>query len=251
MTSMLHQVNTTAVLHKGSWVLNGTERLIANGKGATIAIVIAVTDSTLGRQGLSAFIVSCGTPGFIAGKPEHDSSIRTPFGCDIRFENCQIAENCLLGHRGDGFSIAISDLEARRISVAAQAVGIARSAYEVARALSKRCERVSGLNPECRDRLDEMHTAINAARLLTHHAAQLRTARQPCISEASQAKLLASEMAEEVCAKAIKIQRALGVRDDDNMKRHYRDAQSTSINEGTSEIQRLIIARELLAPKHH
>ena len=247
--SEAHNLKTRAILDGDSWVLNGTKQFITNGKRAKIAIVFAVTDPELGKKGLSAFIVPTDTPGFLVGRPEHKLGIRASDTCAITFDNCRISASGLLGPRGKGLSIALSNLEGGRIGIAAQAIGIARAAFEAALAYAK--ERKQFGQPIAKfgsisNMLADMHTSINSARLLTHHAARLRSAGEPCLSEACQAKLYASEMAERVCSNAIQIHGGYGYLADYDVERYYRDARITQIYEGTSEIQRLVIARQLL-----
>jgi alkylation response protein AidB-like acyl-CoA dehydrogenase len=247
--SEAHNLKTRAILEGGTWVLNGTKQFITNGKRAKIAIVFAVTDPQLGKKGLSAFIVPTDTPGFIVGRPEHKLGIRASDTCAITFDNCRISADGLLGPRGKGLSVALSNLEGGRIGIAAQAIGIARAAFEASLAYAK--ERKQFGQPIAKfgsisNMLADMHMSINAARLLTHHAARLRSLREPCLSEACQAKLYASEMAEQVCSHAIQIHGGYGYLADYDVERYYRDARITQIYEGTSEIQRLVIARELL-----
>jgi alkylation response protein AidB-like acyl-CoA dehydrogenase len=247
--SEAHNLKTRAILDKGMWVLDGTKQFITNGKRAKIAIVFAVTDPDLGKKGLSAFIVPTDTPGFIVGRPESKLGIRASDTCAITFDHCAIPEDCLLGPRGKGLSIALSNLEGGRIGIAAQAVGIARAAFEAALAYSKtrkQFERPIAEFGSIGNMLADMETSINSARLLTHHAARLRSAGESCLSEACQAKLYASEMAERVCSKAIQIHGGYGYLADYDVERLYRDARITQIYEGTSEIQRLVITRELL-----
>jgi alkylation response protein AidB-like acyl-CoA dehydrogenase len=247
--SEAHALRTRAVLDRGRWVLNGAKQFVTNGKRAQIATVFAVTDPELGKKGLSAFIVPTNTPGFIVGKPEHKLGIRGSDTCAIAFEDCRIPENSLLGPRGKGLAIALSNLEGGRIGMAAQAVGIARIAFEAALAFAKSSKQASEPNTEfdtIGNMLADMQMSINAARLLTHHAARLRSAGIPCLSEANQAKLFASEMAERVCSHAIQIHGNYGLLEACNVERYYRDARIVQIYEGTSEIQRLLIARSLL-----
>ena len=246
--SEANNLRTTAKLIDGKWVLNGAKQFITNGKRAHVAIVFAVTDPELGKKGLSAFIVPTHTPGFNVQRPEHKLGIRASDTCAILFDNCAIPEDHLLGPRGKGLAIALSNLEGGRIGIAAQALGIARAAFEAALAYAiertqfgkKIVEHQSIANM-----LADMHTRINAARLMIHHAARMRTDGVACLSEASQAKLYASELAEWVCSKAIQIHGGYGYLEDYPVERYYRDARITQIYEGTSEIQRMLIARNL------
>jgi len=246
--SEAHNLKTRAVLDNGAWVLDGAKQFVTNGKRAKIAIVFAMTDPALGKKGISAFIVSTETEGFIVGPPEHKLGIRGSDTCAITFDKCRISADSLLGARGKGLSIALSNLEGGRIGIAAQAIGIARAAFEAALAYAKTRRQFGRAIAEfgsIGNMLADMQTSINAARMLTHHAARMRSASQPCLSEACQAKLYASEMAERVCSQAIQIHGGYGYLEDYNVERHYRDARITQIYEGTSEIQRLLIARTL------
>jgi alkylation response protein AidB-like acyl-CoA dehydrogenase len=241
-------LKTRAVLDRGAWVLNGAKQFITNGKRAGVAIVFAVTDPSLAKKGISAFIVPTDTPGFLVGPPEHKLGIRGSDTCAITFDDCRIPEDCLLGPRGKGLAIALSNLEGGRIGIAAQAIGIARAAFEAALAYAKtrrQFDQPIAQFGSIGAMLADMHTSINAARMLTHQAARMRDAGMPCLSEACQAKLYASEMAERVCSKAIQIHGGYGYLADYDVERHYRDARITQIYEGTSEIQRLVIARTL------
>jgi alkylation response protein AidB-like acyl-CoA dehydrogenase len=246
--SEAHNLKTRAVLEGGQWVLNGAKQFVTNGKRAKVAIVFAVSDPDLGKKGISAFVVPTDTPGFIVARPEHKLGIRASDTCAITLDNCRIPADCLLGPRGKGLSIALSNLEGGRIGIAAQAIGIARAAFEAAVAYAKSRRQFNQPIAEFGSigaMLADMQTSINAARMLTHHAAELRTRAIPCLSEACQAKLYASEMAERVCSKAIQIHGGYGYLEDYNVERYYRDARITQIYEGTSEIQRLVIARTL------
>lgn len=246
--SEANNLKTRAVLKNGSWVLNGSKLFVTNGKRAKVAIVFAVTDPELGKKGLSAFIVPTDTQGFIVDRAEQKLGIRASDTCAVTLEDCTIAETQLLGERGKGLAIALSNLEGGRIGIAAQAVGIARAAFEEALAYAKDRKQFGMAimdHQSVGNMLADMTTRINAARMLIHHAARLRTEGKPCLSEASQAKLFASEMAEWVCSKGIQIHGGYGYLEDYPVERHYRDARITQIYEGTSEIQRLVIARSL------
>jgi alkylation response protein AidB-like acyl-CoA dehydrogenase len=246
--SEANNLKTRAVLKDGKWVINGSKQFISNGKRAKLAIVFAVTDPELGKKGLSAFLVPTDSPGFIVNRVEKKLGIRASDTCSISFDNCSVPQENMLGLRGKGLAVALSNLEGGRIGIAAQAVGIARAAFEEALKYSK--ERVQFGVPiidhqSIGNFLADMHTQINAARLLTLHAASLRQNGQPCLSEASQAKLFASEVSEFVCSKAIQIFGGYGYLQDYPVERLFRDARITQIYEGTSEVQRLVIAREL------
>ncbi len=246
--SEAHNLKTRAVLESGKWIINGNKQFVTNGRRAAMAIVFAVTDPDLGKKGISAFIVPTKTPGCIVNKPEHKLGIRASDTCAITFDNCAIPEANLLGQRGEGLRIALSNLEGGRIGIAAQAVGIARAAFDAAAAYAKerkQFDKPIAQHQSIANMLADMHTRLNAARLLTLHAAALRTQGVACLSEASQAKLYASETAEWVCSKAIQIHGGYGFLEDYPVERHYRDARITQIYEGTSEVQRMLIARSL------
>ncbi len=246
--SEAHNLRTRAELKDGEWVLNGAKQFVSNGNRAQLAIVFAVTDPELGKRGLSAFLVPTDNPGYRVDRMEHKMGIRASDTCAVTLSDCRIPAENLLGERGKGLSIALSNLEGGRIGIAAQALGIARAAFEAALGYAR--DRVQFDKPiiehqSIANLLADMHTRINASRLLVLHAARLRTAGKPCLSEASQAKLFASEMAEWVCSKAIQIHGGYGYLEDYPVEKYYRDARITQIYEGSSEIQRLLIAREL------
>ena len=246
--SEANNLKTRAVLAAGEWKLTGTKQFITGGKRADLAIVFAVTDPDLGKKGLSAFVVPTDRPGYQPQKLEDKLGIRASDTCAIVFEDCRIPEDHLLGPRGKGLAVALSNLEGGRIGIAAQAVGIARAALEAAVAYARQRTQFGKKIVEHQsigNLLADMHTRLNAARLLVHHAARLRSAGVPCLSEASQAKLFASEAAEWIASKAIQVHGGYGYLRDYPVERHYRDARITQIYEGTSEIQRLLIARTL------
>lgn len=246
--SEAHNLRTRAELKDGEWVLNGAKQFVSNGKRAQLAIVFAVTDPQLGKKGISAFLVPTDNPGYRVDRMEHKMGIRASDTCAVTLSDCRVPQDNLLGERGKGLAIALSNLEGGRIGIAAQALGIARAAFEAALVYAR--ERVQFDKPiiehqSVANLLADMHTRINASRLMVLHAARLRTAGKPCLSEASQAKLFASEMAEWVCSKAVQIHGGYGYLEDYPVEKYYRDARITQIYEGSSEIQRLLIAREL------
>ena len=246
--SEANNLRTRAMLDGEHWVIDGAKQFVTNGRRAKLAIVFAVTDPELGKKGLSAFLVPTDTPGFTVDRSEHKLGIRASDTCAITLSQCRVPAANLLGERGKGLNIALSNLEGGRIGIAAQALGIARAAFEAALGYAR--ERVQFGKPiiehqSVANLLADMQTQLNAARLLILHAARLRTAGKPCLSEASQAKLFASEMAERVCSKAMQIHGGYGYLEDYPVERYYRDARITQIYEGTSEIQRMVIAREL------
>ncbi|MBD1551527.1 acyl-CoA dehydrogenase family protein [Pseudomonas typographi] len=246
--SEAHNLRTRADLCDGQWVINGAKQFVSNAKRASLAIVFAVTDPALGKKGLSAFLVPTDTPGFVVDRTEHKMGIRASDTCSVSLINCRIPEANLLGERGKGLAIALSNLEGGRIGIAAQALGIARAAFEAALGYAR--ERIQFGKPiiehqSIANLLADMHTQLNAARLLVLHAARLKSAGLPCLAEASQAKLFASEMAERVCSHAIQVHGGYGYLQDYPVEKYYRDARITQIYEGSSEIQRLLIVREL------
>lgn len=247
--SEAHNLKTRAILQDGKWILNGAKQFVTNGKRARIAIIFAVTDPDLGKKGLSAFLVPTDTAGFSVSRVEHKMGIRASDTCAITLENCTIPENHLLGERGKGLSIALSNLENGRIGIGAQAVGIARAAFEAALKYAQEREQFGKnllAHQSIANMLADMHTQINAARLMVLNAASLKDRGIPCLNEAAQAKLMASEMAEKVCSMAIQIHGGYGYLEDYPVQRYYRDARITQIYEGTSEIQRMLIARSLV-----
>ncbi|MHC5348356.1 acyl-CoA dehydrogenase family protein [Metapseudomonas furukawaii] len=246
--SEAHNLRTRADLIDGHWVLNGAKQFVSNGKRAKLAIVFAVTDPALGKKGLSAFLVPTDTPGFAVDRSEHKMGIKASDTCAVTLSNCRVPEENLLGQRGKGLAIALSNLEGGRIGIAAQALGIARAAFEAALGYAR--ERVQFGKPIIEHQsignlLADMQVRLNAARLMILHAARLKSAGLPCLSEASQAKLFASEIAEQVCSSAIQVHGGYGYLEDYPVEKYYRDARITQIYEGSSEVQRLVIAREL------
>ncbi|HAB92711.1 MAG TPA: acyl-CoA dehydrogenase [Pseudomonas sp.] len=246
--SEANNLRTKALEDGEHWVLNGSKQFISNAKRAGLAIVFAVTDPELGKKGLSAFLVPTNTAGFEVERMEQKMGLRASDTCAISLVNCRIPKENMLGPRGKGLALALSGLEGGRLGIAAQAVGIARAAFEAALVYAR--ERVQFGKPiaehqSIANMLADMHTQINASRHLLLYAARLRTAGLPCLSEASQAKLFASEMAEKVCSMAIQVHGGYGYLEDYAVERHYRDARITQIYEGTSEVQRMLIARQL------
>ena len=245
-------ITTRAELVKGGdgYVLNGVKQFITSGKHADVAVVFAVTDRTAGKKGISAFIVDTDAPGYIVARIEEKLGQRASDTAQIVFENCRVPTANLLGREGEGYRIALANLEAGRIGIAAQSVGMARSAFEAA--LGYAGERRSFGKPLVEHqaiafRLADMATEIEVARQMVWHAASLRDAGEPCLKEASMAKLFASEMAERVCSAAIQIHGGYGYVADFPVERIYRDVRVCQIYEGTSDIQRLVIGRALVA----
>ena len=246
--SEAHNLRTRAELRDGQWVISGAKQFVSNGRRAKLAIVFAVTDPQLGKKGLSAFLVPTDTPGFIVDRTEHKMGIRASDTCAVTLSNCTVPEANLLGERGKGLAIALSNLEGGRIGIAAQALGIARAAFEAALGYARdrvQFDKAIIEHQSVANMLADMQTRINAARLLILHAARLRSAGKPCLSEASQAKLFASEMAERVCSKALQTLGGYGYLSDFPLERIYRDVRVCQIYEGTSDIQRMVISRNL------
>ncbi len=232
-----------------AYVLNGVKQFITTGKNADVAMVFAVTDKGAGKKGISAFIVDTQSAGYVVARIEDKLGQRASDTAQIVFENCRVPAANLLGREGEGYRIALSNLEAGRIGIAAQAVGMARAAFEAALAYAR--ERTSFGKPltghqAVSFRLADMATEIDVARQMVWHAAALRDAGAPCLKEASMAKLFASEMAERVCSSAIQVHGGYGYVTDFPVERIYRDVRVCQIYEGTSEIQRLVIARAIV-----
>jgi hypothetical protein len=241
-------IRTKAVREGDQWVLNGVKQFITTGKNAQVAVVFAVTDPGAGKKGISAFIVPADTPGYIVARVEDKLGQHASDTAQILFEDCRIPAGNLLGGEGQGYRIALSNLEGGRIGISAQAVGMARAAFEAA--LHYAHERESFGKPifehqAVNFRLADMATQIEVARQMVHHAAALRDAGRPCLKEASMAKLFASEMAEKVCSDAIQIHGGYGYVNDFPVERIYRDVRVCQIYEGASDIQRLVIGRSL------
>ena len=231
------------------YVLNGSKLFISSGTIAGVVIVFAVTDPAAGKKGISAFIVPTDLPGYSAGAPEHKLGQRGHETVALMFDNMRLSADLLLGPEGAGYKIALANLEGGRIGIAAQSVGMARAAFEAARDYAR--ERVTFGKPIAEHqavafRLADMATGIEVARQMALHAATLRDAGQPCLREASMAKLFASEMAEKVCSDAIQIHGGYGYLEDFPVERIYRDVRVCQIYEGTSDIQRLVIARSIM-----
>ncbi|HKZ52294.1 MAG TPA: acyl-CoA dehydrogenase [Candidatus Acidoferrales bacterium] len=247
---------STAVLKGDKYILNGTKAWVTNGTVADTAIVYAVTDPAKGSKGISAFIVESSFPGWKVAREEKKMGINATATAEILLQDCEVPRENLLGGEGNGFKIALRTLDDGRVGIAAQATGIAQGAFD--EALKYAQERVQFGQPIAKFQaiqfmLADMNTEIEAARVLLRRAAWLQdqigfTTTQPCYTlEASIAKLFASEMAARVCHKAVQIHGGYGYSRDYAVERMYRDQRITELYEGTSEIQRLVIARHLLA----
>jgi len=241
-------ITTRAERQGDRFVLNGVKQFITTGKHAEVAVVFAVTDKAAGKKGISAFIVDTRTKGYVVARIEEKLGQHASDTAQIVFEDCLVPAENLLGTEGYGYRIALANLEAGRIGIAAQAVGMARAAFDAALGYAR--ERQSFGKPIVEHqavnfRLADMAVQIEAARQLAWHAATLRDAGEPCLKEASMAKLFASEMAERVCSDAIQIHGGSGYVSDFPVERIYRDVRVCQIYEGTSDIQRLVIGRAL------
>jgi alkylation response protein AidB-like acyl-CoA dehydrogenase len=241
-------LRTTAVRQGDAYVINGVKQFITSGKNAQLAIVIAVTDKGAGKKGMSAFIVPTDTPGYQVARLEDKLGQHSSDTAQINFDNCRIPADHLIGAEGEGYKIALSALEGGRIGIAAQSVGMARSALDFAIDYAKQRESFGTAliqHQAVGFRLADCATELEAARQLIWHAAALRDAGQPCLKEAAMAKLFASEMAERVCSAALQTLGGYGYVSDFPIERIYRDVRVCQIYEGTSDIQKIIIQRAL------
>jgi alkylation response protein AidB-like acyl-CoA dehydrogenase len=240
---------TTAVKNGDRYVLNGNKTFITNGRYADVAVVIAVTDKTKGTHGLSAFAVEKGAKGFRAGKKENKLGLRSSDTSELIFEDCEIPAENLLGAEGEGFIDAMRVLDGGRISIAALSLGIGRGALDATvkyvkerRQFGKAIAEFQGIQWK----LADMATELDAARLLTQRAAVLKDAGRKVTRESSMAKLFASETAVHICNEAVQLFGGYGFIKDYPVEKFYRDVKLCTIGEGTSEIQRMVIAREIL-----
>ncbi|WJF90096.1 acyl-CoA dehydrogenase family protein [Paraburkholderia bonniea] len=241
-------LRSTATRDGDTYRLNGVKQFITSGKNAQVAIVLALTDAAAGKRGISAFIVPTDTPGYVVARIEHKLGQHSSDTAQIIFEDCRVPLANRIGAEGEGYRIALSGLEGGRIGIAAQSVGMARAAFEAALKYAK--ERESFGQPlfahqAVQFRLAEMATQLEAARQLVWHAARLKDAGQPCLSEAAMAKLFASEAAERICSAALQVHGGYGYLNDFPVERIYRDVRVCQIYEGTSDIQKILIARGL------
>ena len=241
-------IRTSAVREGDEWVLNGVKQFITSGKHADMAIVFAVTDKAAGKKGISCFLVPADAPGYQVGRIEEKMGQKASDTTQILLENCRIPADSMIGDEGQGYKIALANLEAGRIGIAAQCLGMARAALEAA--VKYALERESFGKPifehqAVNFRLADMATQLEAARQLVWHAASLKDAGRPCLKEASMAKLFASEMAERVCSDAIQVHGGYGYVTDFPVERIYRDVRVCQIYEGASDIQKLVIGRAL------
>jgi alkylation response protein AidB-like acyl-CoA dehydrogenase len=240
---------TTAVRKGDTYVLNGNKTFITNGHYADVAVVIAVTDKDKGTHGLSAFVVEKGTPGFRAGKKENKLGLRASDTAELIFDNCEMPAENLIGREGEGFVDAMRVLDGGRISIAALSLGIARGALDAALKYVKERKQFGKAIAEFQGiqwKLADMATELDAARLLTQRAAVLKDANRKVTRESSMAKLFASEVAVKICNEAVQLFGGYGFIKDYPVEKFYRDVKLCTIGEGTSEIQRMVIAREIL-----
>ena len=243
-------MRTTAVRAGNCWVLNGSKAFTTHGRVGQVMVVMAVTDRAAGTKGISAFIVEHGTPGMSPGKKEDKLGMRASDTSEVLFDNCRIPDDRLLGEEGQGFVHTMQVLEAGRIGIAALAVGLAQGAYEAALRYAR--ERKSFGKPiaefqAIQWKLADAATKIEAARLLTYQAAYLKGRGQRTTLESSMAKLYASEIAVKVADDCVQIHGGYGFVKDYPAEKYFRDVKLTTIGEGTSEVQRLVIARQLLS----
>lgn len=241
-------MKTRAVRDGDHYVLSGTKQFVTSGRNAAVTIVFAATDPAAGKKGISAFLVPTDTPGYTVARVEEKMGQHASDTAQLVFEDMRLPADHLLGAEGQGYAIALANLEGGRLGIAAQAVGMARAAYDAARRYAG--ERETFGQPIIRHqavsfRLADMATQIEAARALLHHAARLRDAGAPCTKEACMAKLFATEMAERVCRDAIQVHGGYGYLADFPVERIYRDVRVSSIYEGTSDVQRIVIGRHI------
>lgn len=241
-------LRTTAAREGDGYVLNGVKQFITSGKNGHLAVVIAVTDKGAGKRGMSAFLVPTDTPGYVVARLEDKVGQHSSDTAQVNFEDCRIPAENLVGEEGEGYRIALSALEGGRIGIAAQSVGMARSAFEVALQYAKERQSFGTAifnHQAVGFRLAECATQLEAARQLIWHAAALRDAGRPCLKEAAMAKLFASEMAEQVCSAAIQTLGGYGYVNDFPVERIWRDVRVCQIYEGTSDVQKILIQRAL------
>jgi alkylation response protein AidB-like acyl-CoA dehydrogenase len=241
-------IRTRATKVDGGYVLNGSKQFITSGKIAGLTVVFAVTDTSAGKKGISGFLVPTDRPGYVVDKVEHKLGQAASDTCGLRFDNLRIDNDLLLGAEGGGYRIALSNLEVGRIGIAAQAIGMAQAALEIAATYAK--ERRSMGKPIIEHqavgfRLADLAARLEAARQLVFHAASIKDTGAPCLKEASMAKLVASETAEAVCSGAIQTLGGYGYLEEFGLAKIYRDVRVCQIYEGTSDIQRMVIARSL------
>ncbi|HEX3663620.1 MAG TPA: acyl-CoA dehydrogenase family protein [Acidobacteriaceae bacterium] len=240
---------TTAVRQGDRWILNGNKTFITNGHYADVAVIIAVTNKDEGTHGLSAFVVEKGTPGFRPGKKENKLGLRASDTSELIFEDCSLPDDALLGKEGEGFVDAMRTLDGGRISIAALSLGMARGALDASVKYVKQRRQFGKAIAEFQGiqwKLADMATELDAARLLTLRAAVLKDAGRRVTQESAMAKLYASEVAVKICNEAVQLHGGYGFIKDYPVEKFYRDVKLCTIGEGTSEIQRMVIGREIL-----
>jgi alkylation response protein AidB-like acyl-CoA dehydrogenase len=238
-----------AVRNGDDWVLNGAKTFCTNAPRAQVCVAMVVTDRAAGHRGISAFVIDAGTPGYRVGKKENKMGMRASDTGEVIFEDCRLPHSQLVGKPGEGFIDSLRILDGGRISIAALSVGTALGAYDAALAYSRQRKQFGRFISEfqaIQHKLADMATSIEAARLLTYRAAALKDAERRVTREAAMAKLFASEIAVKVCDDALQIHGGYGFIKDYPVEKYYRDVRVCTIGEGTSEIQRLVIARQLL-----
>ena len=243
-------IRTRAERRHGSYILNGTKQFITSGKNADVALVFAASDLTLGKRGISCFIVETGQSGYCVGRIENKMGQHASDTCEVRFEDLSVGEENRLGAEGQGYHIALANLEGGRIGIAAQAVGMARAAYEIALGYAQERKSFGKAIIEHQAvafRLADMATQLEAAHHLVLHAAALRSQGLPCLKQASMAKLFSTEAAERICSDAIQTMGGAGYMTDYGVERIFRAVRGSKIYEGTNDIQRLVISRAIVA----
>jgi len=243
-------LRTRAARHGDKYVINGMKTLITSGRSADVACVLAVTDPDAGKRGISAFLIRTDWPGYKVLRVEKKLGHRTNDTCQIALENLEVPAENLLGEPGEGLKIALSGLDSGRVAVAAQAIGVARAAFEAAHAYAKEREAFGKKiidHQAVAFHLAEMTADIEVARQMCHHTATLKQSGVRCVKQASISKLFASQMSERVCSKAIQIHGGYGFVNDYPVEKYYRDARVFQLYDGTNEVQKILIARELAA----
>ncbi|MDP6690379.1 MAG: acyl-CoA dehydrogenase family protein [Alphaproteobacteria bacterium] len=243
-------LTTRAVRDDDGYVINGNKQFITTGKNADITLIFAVTNPELGTKGISAFIVPTDTPGYEVVRLEEKMGLNASDTAQLAFNDMRVPHDALLGEEGQGYRIALGNLEGGRIGIASQALGMARAAYEAALAYAQEREAFGKPIIEHQAvafRLADMATQLEAARQLIWHAAALRSAGQKCLMEASMAKMFSTDMAEQVCSDAMQTLGGYGFLRDFPVERYYRGVRGARIYEGTNDIQKLVIARDIAA----
>jgi alkylation response protein AidB-like acyl-CoA dehydrogenase len=243
-------IATRAVRKGDRYVVNGTKSLITSGRSASKALLVAVTDPDAGKRGISAFVIRTDNPRYRVLREELKLGHRTNDTCQIQLEDLDVPAEDMLGNPGDGLRVAFAGLEGGRVGVAAQSIGVARAAYDAAFAYAQERETFGRKifdHQAVAFKLAEMATEIEVARQMCHHAAERRQAGERCIKESSMAKLFASQMSERVCSEAIQIHGGYGFVNDYPVEKYYRDARVFQLYDGTNEVQKIVISRELAA----